>query len=1089
MLGKYMNKWIVVFILCLVLGLAVISGLSLRSKQASTFSVGQTQYDASKDIKEAMNQLQDEEREAEVADGVNTIEKVAAVNILGISNEETNERVLELISRYDQSATFILSGMAAAEYPDFVKRIKEHGHRVGSNGLKGEKHLEELSEKALVENFSKTNVIMKTVGAESPKVLQASSTRLTKDLLEAAYACSYEYVADSRNFLNYQSFSSYDQALDYVKGIKRGSLITVKMSGMLDETEYEKEVEEISSQADEDRPMETREAETRTEEERLIQVVDWLSMALEEVGYRTVFAEDLQEYEDGDFSLDFTELREKNGGNLARVYSSASTRGEEVGITFRGIGNRENLTNILTFLKENQIKATFFVTGEELLEYEESIKEIIAQGHEIGNGGLTGNDLSNLSFPEICLEIYKTDKLLKDKYGVKTSLFMPAYAKYNDLVLEAASSLAYEVVTYSKNPIVDNKPAEEIIKYFSKGIRKGEFIHLRLDLNDEVNLVTQDVLDMLHKKNYRVSFLKKLVEETAYALSFAESVGSGAMDYNQIRAENKGRLADVVSTVYTTSQELSFTFYGIYQKDALYDVLEKLDQIQGKATFFVTDKEINTNGEEIRRILDKGHEIGISLNAQGKKDFNSVYSNVTGIQNKLKKKFGVQAVLVRYPYMIETTDEMLEAFSSAGCTLIWQDLSLASSKVSPEGTLEEIIAASFNAGNISAKRGYILYFRLDYYKAAETIGNVILDIYENRILNNSYVDEKENNGTQYRIVSVSDLRNSPGIYQYPVKETDYIYEKDAIAAGHLEGLTENEKTSLMQERYIGNPDISSYRELPGFSNKALEKMDMVGRFTNDKVLFLTFDDWGSDQPINQILYVLRKYNIKASFFIRTNYVDSNPNLLRAIALDGHDVGSHTDMHYPYSKRVVSSENDKTAIYESLTEEEVQVRKDDLALSFKRLQDIVGDVAVDGKPALTKIFRPPTLAMSRNGMEAIFDMGFEYIVSGDISTHDYEEKTPEELVDELLNGIRRENGDRYILQNGSVLVMHMSNDTQEPSSKPDLTAKALDMAIPVLIERGYRFDKLSNYLELPDKEPVQEAGVQESLTEAADGAVQ
>ncbi|MFT4107652.1 MAG: polysaccharide deacetylase family protein [Lacrimispora sp.] len=1064
--GKYVNKWTVILILCLCLGLAVFAGVRLRSKQAAAFSVGQTQYDASKDIKEAMDRLQAEKQEAKVAGGVNTIEKVAAVNILGISDEKTNERVLELISQYGQRATFMLSGMAAAEYPDFIKGIKEKGHRVGSNGLKGEKHLEELSEKELVQNFAKTNVIMKTVGGEAPKVLQASSTRLTKELLEAAFACGYEYVADSRSFLNYQSFSSYDQALDYVKGLKRGSVITVKMSGILDETEYEKEVEEISTQADEDRPMETSQAETRTEEERLIQVVDWLSKALDEAGYQTVFVEDLQTYEDEDFTADFAELREKNAGKLARVYSSALALGEEVGITFRGIGNQENLSRILSFLKENQVKATFFVTGEELLEYEDSIKEIIAQGHEIGNGGLTGNDLTALSFPEVCLEIDKTDKLLKDRYGVNTSLFMPVYAKYNDLVLEAASSLSYEVVTYSKNPIVDDKPAEEIIKYFSKGIGKGEFIHLRLDLNDEVVEVAQAVLDMVHKKNYRVSFLKKLVEETAYALSLPVQAVGGSIDFHQVRAQNKGKLAEVINTVYTTSQELSFTFYGIHQKEALYDVLEKLDQIQGKATFFVTDGEIDKNGEEIRQILARGHEIGISLNAQGKKDFNSVYSSVTGMQNKLKRQFGAQAVLVRYPYMIEITGEMLEAFSSAGCTLIWQDLSLANSKVSPEGTLEEIIAASFNAGNISARRGYILYFRLDYYKAADTIGKVILDIYEKRILTNSYADERENNGTQYRIVSVSALRNSPGVYSYPVKESDYIYKKDIIAAGHLEGFTQQQKAALMQARYIGSPDISTYRELPGFTPKELEKLDKTGRVTNDKVLFLTFDDWGSDQPINQILYVLRKYGVQASFFVRTNYVETNPNLLRSIALEGHDIGSHTDKHNPYSNLVPSKGS--PAIYESLTEEEILDRKEDLALSFGKLQTIIGDVETGGKPALTKIFRPPTLAMSRNGMEAVYDMGFDYIVSGDISTHDYEKSSPEELADELLNGIVKKSGEKYLLRNGSVLVLHMSNDTEGPSSQPDLTARALDMAIPVLLERGYRFDKLSNYLALPEE---------------------
>ena len=90
----------------------------------------------------------------------------------------------------------------------------------------------------------------------------------------------------------------------------------------------------------------------------------------------------------------------------------------------------------------------------------------------------------------------------------------------------------------------------------------------------------------------------------------------------------------------------------------------------------------------------------------------------------------------------------------------------------------------------------------------------------------------------------------------------------------------------LQQHYVGNPDVSSLTTLPGFSETELDLLNKAGTFTDDKVLFLTFDDWGSDKPINQILYVLKKYNIKASFFIRTNNVQTNPNLLRAIAEGG-----------------------------------------------------------------------------------------------------------------------------------------------------------------------------------------------------------
>ena len=65
-----------------------------------------------------------------------------------------------------------------------------------------------------------------------------------------------------------------------------------------------------------------------------------------------------------------------------------------------------------------------------------------------------------------------------------------------------------------------------------------------------------------------------------------------------------------------------------------------------------------------------------------------------------------------------------------------------------------------------------------------------------------------------------------------------------------------------------------------------------------QTVFLTFDDWGNDESINKLLYVLRKHRVNATFFIITKNIVHNPNLLRAIVADGNEVGSHTDHHVP-----------------------------------------------------------------------------------------------------------------------------------------------------------------------------------------------
>ena len=87
----------------------------------------------------------------------------------------------------------------------------------------------------------------------------------------------------------------------------------------------------------------------------------------------------------------------------------------------------------------------------------------------------------------------------------------------------------------------------------------------------------------------------------------------------------------------------------------------------------------------------------------------------------------------------------------------------------------------------------------------------------------------------------------------------------------------------------------------GLDQDVIRKADKSGviKTAPERTIFLTFDDWGTDNTINQLLYVLRKHKVPATFFIITRYMPSNPNLLRAIAEEGHTIGSHTDFMPPW----------------------------------------------------------------------------------------------------------------------------------------------------------------------------------------------
>ncbi len=59
---------------------------------------------------------------------------------------------------------------------------------------------------------------------------------------------------------------------------------------------------------------------------------------------------------------------------------------------------------------------------------------------------------------------------------------------------------------------------------------------------------------------------------------------------------------------------------------------------------------------------------------------------------------------------------------------------------------------------------------------------------------------------------------------------------------------------------------------------------------------LTYDDGPNDPHTLHLLDVLAKHNARATFFLIGKYVRQRPELARAIAAAGHEIGNHTESH-------------------------------------------------------------------------------------------------------------------------------------------------------------------------------------------------
>jgi peptidoglycan/xylan/chitin deacetylase (PgdA/CDA1 family) len=548
----------------------------------------------------------------------------------------------------------------------------------------------------------------------------------------------------------------------------------------------------------------------------------------------------------------------------------------------------------------------------------------------------------------------------------------------------------------------------------------------------------------------------------SYLAELAKSLQDGFMGIFTVKtawaAEKAPELAPEIKIVTTTEQALSFTFGGLSKEWVVDDMLARLDRLGIKGTFFVAEIEMRRYPALLRKIIASGHEVGLAIGPKPEESADEVRMAIKMGLKRLQNEFGVTTKLVKQPYGA-IGDAAKEAVAAAGCLLVGQSLNAIQSKHIDYKTAAEIMPDIFPRFRLSLGRGEIVHFRLDYYAHDDVVGNLLEEIKTKKIDNIAYnvpYDNPENNPANdswYLVKPVGEvLYNEKFAYEYPAPVERVPEHLREIAP--LEGYTGKNLLPVMQKRYIGSASVNENAGIIGFSLAEIRRLDKSGQIrTDDNVVFLTFDDWGNDLTINKVLYVLRKHNAKATFFIITRTVLNNKNLLRAIAAEGHEVASHSELHSPMairkkgSGKYVKGAQSKEEYYE------------DVAMSFRKLRDVVGDISFDGKYALSRLFRPPTLAISKVGADAIFRAGFEYMVSGSTSTSDYIAPDVFELEDTIRGGIYQKNGH---VKKGAVLVMHINDNAV-------YTPMAVDLLLAANAERPdgdpgkFVTGKLSDYL--------------------------
>jgi peptidoglycan/xylan/chitin deacetylase (PgdA/CDA1 family) len=199
-----------------------------------------------------------------------------------------------------------------------------------------------------------------------------------------------------------------------------------------------------------------------------------------------------------------------------QAHCNGTTTEKEIALTFDD-GPTGFTQKIMSTLAEHQAAATFFVIGKNIRGNETIVKQIVSEGHTIGNHTFSHSFFidfkSATAFKE---ELNQTADAIYNVTGKRTQFFRPPYGVTTPNLAKAAKVLNYKIIGWNIRSLDTTKDSEEIIFNRVKEQLKPGAIILFHDTSDKTNNVLKQTLSYARENGFKVVGLEQLLQLKAY---------------------------------------------------------------------------------------------------------------------------------------------------------------------------------------------------------------------------------------------------------------------------------------------------------------------------------------------------------------------------------------------------------------------------------------------------------------------------------------------------------------------------------------------------------------------------------------------
>lgn len=224
-----------IFTILIVLSLLYFYSLSdmFHPKQIASyenFTEISEEFDASKEIEEAARRFPVTNAPAGIIKGNARVEgNYIALTFDGMDSRGNTETILQIVTDEGWHATFFVEGLNAAKNSATVQKLLQAEQLIGNYSFVGISKAEQMKPPALIEQFCRTQKVLKLITGTEPRLFKLQDTRYLNELLRAAKACGLENAVQSDISMPVSGLHDDGAIQQFVNRIRPGMIVSLQM--------------------------------------------------------------------------------------------------------------------------------------------------------------------------------------------------------------------------------------------------------------------------------------------------------------------------------------------------------------------------------------------------------------------------------------------------------------------------------------------------------------------------------------------------------------------------------------------------------------------------------------------------------------------------------------------------------------------------------------------------------------------------------------------------------------------------------------------------------------------------------------------